>query len=230
MSKLCPSTFFCAFSIALLIQGCSIGTSSSIPRRSMSLVMRSAAKMRIRSSSSDRKKRELPGSPCRPARPRSWLSMRRDSWRSVPRMCSPPAASTSCFSASHCALNRAKPCLNASSCSGGHSCPGLPAFSGSISARAMNSALPPRMMSVPRPAMLVEIVTAPLRPACATTCASFSCCLAFSTLCGIPFLRSNDATTSDFSTLTVPTSTGWPRWWQSTISSTTARNLPRSFL
>ena len=46
--------------------------------------------------------------------------------------------------------------------------PGLPAFSGSTSARAMNSALPPRMMSVPRPAMLVEIVTAPLRPACAT--------------------------------------------------------------
>ena len=32
----------------------------------------------------------------------------------------------------------------------------------------MNSALPPRMMSVPRPAMLVAIVTAARRPLCAT--------------------------------------------------------------
>ena len=86
------------------------------------------------------------------------------------------------------------------------------------------------MMSVPRPAMLVEMVTAPLRPACATMKASRSCCLAFRTLCGMPFLRSSDATTSDFSTLTVPTSTGWPRLWQSSISSQTARNFPRSFL
>ncbi len=36
----------------------------------------------------------------------------------------------------------------------------------------MNSGLPPRMMSVPRPAMLVAIVTIPLRPACATISAS----------------------------------------------------------
>ena len=32
----------------------------------------------------------------------------------------------------------------------------------------MNSGLPPRRMSVPRPAMLVAMVTAPLRPDCAT--------------------------------------------------------------
>ncbi len=51
MSKLCPSTFFCAFSMARLMRPCSIGTSSSIPSRSMSPVMRSAPKMRIRSSS-----------------------------------------------------------------------------------------------------------------------------------------------------------------------------------
>ena len=38
----------------------------------------------------------------------------------------------------------------------------------------MNSALPPSRMSVPRPAMLVETVTAPLRPACATMSASRS--------------------------------------------------------
>ena len=41
-------------------------------------------------------------------------------------------------------------------------------------------------MSVPRPAMLVATVTAPLRPACATMRDSRSCCLAFSTSCGIP--------------------------------------------
>jgi hypothetical protein len=35
-----------------------------------------------------------PGSPWRPERPRSWLSMRRDSWRSVPMMCRPPASMT----------------------------------------------------------------------------------------------------------------------------------------
>jgi hypothetical protein len=91
-----------------LMSGCSMGTSSSIPSRSIRPVMRSAPKMRIRSSSSDRKKCELPGSPWRPARPRSWLSMRRDSWRSVPRMCKPPAASTSRRSASHWGLNLAK--------------------------------------------------------------------------------------------------------------------------
>lgn len=44
---------------------------------------------------SERKKRVDPGSPCRPERPRSWLSMRRDSWRSVPTTCSPPSARTS---------------------------------------------------------------------------------------------------------------------------------------
>lgn len=38
----------------------------------------------------------------------------------------------------------------------------------------MYSAFPPNKMSVPRPAMLVEIVTRPFRPACATTSASRS--------------------------------------------------------
>jgi hypothetical protein len=38
-----------------------------------------------------------------------------------------------------------------------------------ISPFASISALPPRMMSVPRPAMFVATVTALLRPACATT-------------------------------------------------------------
>ena len=42
------------------------------------------------------------------------------------------------------------------------------------------------MMSVPRPAMLVATVTAPLRPASATIAASRSCCFALSTSCGMP--------------------------------------------
>lgn len=39
---------------------------------------------------------------------------------------------------------------------------------------AINSALPPRIISVPRPAILVAIVTAPKRPLCATISASLS--------------------------------------------------------
>jgi hypothetical protein len=39
---------------------------------------------------------------------------------------------------------------------------------------AMNSALPPRMMSVPRPAMFVAIVTDPNRPLWETISASLS--------------------------------------------------------
>ena len=50
----------------------------------------------------------------------------------------------------------------------------------------MDSLLPPSMMSVPRPAMFVATVTAPLRPACATICASRSWCFALSTSCGMP--------------------------------------------
>ena len=52
------------------------------------------------------------------------------------------------------------------------------------SAASSASRLPPSTMSVPRPAMLVAMVTVPGRPAWATMCASRSCCLAFSTWCG----------------------------------------------
>ena len=90
-------------------------------------------------SSSEMKKREQPGSPCRPARPRSWLSMRRLSCRFVPITYSPPSSATPS----------------------------------------------PSWMSVPRPAMLVEIVTAPRSPACATMAASCSSLRAFNTRCGM---------------------------------------------
>ena len=77
-----------------------------------------------------------------------------------------------------------------------------------ISPRAMPSALPPRMMSTPRPAMFVATVTASRRPACATISASLSWFFALRTSCGIPrFLRTRERC-SDFSTDTVPISTG----------------------
>ena len=61
---------------------------------------------------------------------------------------------------------------------------------GEACCRAMCSALPPSRMSVPRPAMLVAIVTLPLRPACATISASCAWYFALSTTCLMPRLRS----------------------------------------
>jgi len=83
---------------------------------------------------------------------------------------------------------------------------------------------------VPRPAMLVAIVTAFSWPACATISASRSWFLALRTAWGIPFfLRSFDRR-SDFSTETVPTRTGCPFWWQAPISCVAASNFSRSVL
>ncbi len=90
--------------------------------------------------------------------------------------------------------------------------------------------MPPSMMSVPRPAMLVATVTAPRRPASAMIEASRSCCLALSTSCFTPRLVSSLDRYSDFATLVVPTSTGWPLSWRSAMSSTTALNLATSVL
>ena len=64
------------------------------------------------------------------------------------------------------------------------------------------------MMSVPRPAILVATVTAPIVPALAIIAASRSCCLALSTSCAMPFFFNTADSSSDFSTLTVPTKTG----------------------
>ena len=149
--------------------------------------MRSPANRRTRSSSAERKKRDSPGSPWRPARPRSWLSMRRDSWRSVPMMYRPPASMTFSRSSS---TSRLDGC--------GRTCrealvvvrvAGLEAELGQLE-RVRCSALPPSLMSTPRPAMLVAIVTAPGWPASATISPSRSACsgLALSTVCGMPRL------------------------------------------
>ena len=74
----------------------------------------------------------------------------------------------------------------------------------------MNSALPPSRMSVPRPAMLVAIVTVALRPAWATISASCAWYLALRTTCLMPRSLSSLDSRSDFSIETVPTRTGRP--------------------
>ncbi|MNN56181.1 hypothetical protein D3C81_1710980 [compost metagenome] len=84
------------------------------------------------------------------------------------------------------------------------------------------STLPPSTMSVPRPAMLVAMVIILGRPACATISASRACCLALSTWCGSCSRSSRPDRYSEVSIEVVPTSTGWPRSWQSRISRTTA--------
>ncbi len=85
-------------------------------------------------------------------------------------------------------------------------------------------------MSVPRPAMFVAMVTAPLRPACAMICASFSWNLAFRTACLMPRLWSRALSSSDFSIEMVPTRTGCPVLWCAMMSSITALNLAFSVL
>src|SRR3989304_1835958 len=61
MSKLWASTFFWAFSTALLMRLCSIGSPSSIPSFDMIGAIRSDPKIRSRASSRGREKRHLPG-------------------------------------------------------------------------------------------------------------------------------------------------------------------------
>ena len=115
------------------------------------------------------------------------------------------------------AARRAPSCtraaISASACSvAAARCSGV-ALSDSIScscriARIRWSGTPPRMMSVPRPAMLVAIVTAPKRPAWATISASRSWYFAFSTTCLMPAFLSRVERCSDFSIEIVPTRTG----------------------
>ncbi len=141
------------------MSGCVSTSPSCAPSRSISLAMRSEPNSRIRSSSSDRKNCDAPGSPWRPARPRSWRSMRRDSWRSEPMMWRPPHLLDIDVLAVG-VLHRG---------------------------RLRDSVTPgPSLMSVPRPAMFVAIVTAPGWPAPATISASRWWYLALSTLCTMP--------------------------------------------
>ena len=98
------------------------------------------------------------------------------------------------------------------------------------SCRDKCSGLPPSKMSVPRPAMLVAMVTAPSLPAWATMLASSRCLLAFKMLCAMPLRFRPVDKTSDFSTDTVPTKTGWPLLWVCSMSSTMAMYFSLSVL
>ena len=182
----------------------------SIPNFDKTLSKRSEPKIRIKSSSRLRKNEDRPGSPWRPERPRNWLSIRRLSWRSVAKTNKPPASRTRCFSA----LVSASIVRRKSS-----------GFASGVSAKAVNifiSTLPPSWMSVPRPAILVAIVTAPNFPASPTICASCSCWRAFNTLCWILAFFSIWDRASDFSIEVVPTKIGWPLSCAVWISSTIA--------
>mmetsp|Transcript_32301 Transcript_32301/g.51720 ORF Transcript_32301/g.51720 Transcript_32301/m.51720 type:complete len:222 (+) Transcript_32301:121-786(+) len=97
---------------------------------------------------------------------------------------------------------------------------------------AMNSALPPSRMSVPRPAMFVAIVTDPARPDCATISASRSTFsgLALSSSYLMPSSSRSAAICSERSTLVVPTRTGRPFLCMRAISRRTAFHLPLSLL
>ncbi len=99
-----------------------------------------------------------------------------------------------------------------------------------ISFSASKSGLPPSMISVPLPAIFVAIVTIPWRPASATISASFSCCLAFNTLCLTPFLFSIWLISSEFSIEIVPTRTGCPFSFASITLLVIALNLDFSFV
>ena len=155
-----------------------------MPSLSIIPEMRSAANNRNKSSSNDKKNREAPGSPWRPERPRNWLSMRRDSWRSVPTINKPPSSATPS----------------------------------------------PSLISVPRPAILVAIVTDPFWPAPAIISASFSWNLAFRTLCEIPCLFNTALSSSDCVIEVVPMSTGCPLACSSCTNLPTALYLARLVL
>ena len=180
------------------------------------------------------------GSPWRPERPLSWLSIRLDSCLSVPMMQRPPSSLTFCCSSALSALNfsssspKAFLAFKSSSSSlvtklvAKEICSSVyPWFF--ISRFASNSGLPPRIISVPRPAMLVAMVTAPRRPASATISASFSCCFALRTLCLTPRFFSISLILSEFSIEIVPTSTGCPVACASAILSAIAWNFAGSF-
>ena len=160
-------------------------------------------KRRISSSSSETKKRDEPGSPWRPARPRSWLSMRRASWRSVPSTCSPPSSRTRRASRSHCSLAARQACSRCSSVASwldalllqesSTSPSGLPPSKMSTPRRHVGGdgdrAGPPRLRDDPRLTLVLLGVQHLVRDALAV---------------------SSSLRRSDFSTDVVPTSTGRP--------------------
>ncbi len=75
--------------------------------------------------------------------------------------------------------------------------------------------------------MFVAIVTAPFMPASATISASRAWFFAFRTSCGMCASVRKRESTSDVSTVTVPSRIGWPFAWRSATSATIALNFSR---
>ena len=89
-----------------------------------------------------------------------------------------------------------------------------------------SSATPsPSLMSVPRPAMFVETVTRPRRPAAATMSASSSMWLALRIWCSMPSEVNSAERCSDLSIERVPMSTGRPSACKRETSCATASHL-----
>ena len=126
-------------------------------------------------------------------------------------MCNPPASIT-------LACRSVQSCFNASILLSV-----VPFFC--FSSFSSASRFPPKTISVPRPAILVAIVTAPGRPALTIILASNSCCLALSTLCLILAFLSIADNSSEVSTDAVPTNTGAPLTTISCISEITVSNF-----
>ena len=110
-------------------------------------------------------------------------------------MCKPPDSTTLLWRSCHATL-----------------CLAMVASSGFFNFAISASKLPPKTISVPRPAMLVAIVIALGCPACATISASRSCCFAFNTSCFILAFFNIPERYSDTSMDDVPTKTGWLRF------------------
>ncbi len=170
MSKLRASTFACALSIALLIHGWTIASSSFRPSLDSMPSMRSEPKMRIRSSCSDRKNLRAAGVALAAGAAAQLVV---------------DAAAFVALGAEHVEAAGGERLLLEAVDLGvdlrfsrvARASPSRPA-----SSRSMRiSALPPSWMSVPRPAMLVAMVIAPGTPAWATMKASCSWKRAFST-------------------------------------------------
>ena len=86
------------------------------------------------------------------------------------------------------------------------------------------------LISVPRPAMLVAIVTAPAFPASVTISDSRWCIFAFRTLCLMFFIFNILLNNSEISTEVVPTRTGLPAFTKISVSAITALYFSRVVL
>ncbi len=111
MSKLRASTLRCALSMRRVddagLDGLALGHLQPLHDRAARGRRRRCASADLRATG---RSATAPGSPWRPERPRSWLSMRRLSWRSVAMMRRPPSALTfscrPCHSSSSCWMRR----------------------------------------------------------------------------------------------------------------------------